>query len=316
MSVFSPEVVDRVVAHMNEDHRADNVAIARANGFPEAMSVTMTGLDERAGFWSVTDASGTHELAVDWPDGPISERPQIREEVVKVFDAAQEQISFAKRIRETSWGSHQETEGAGFMAGIMRGQAPLADYVALVAQHYFLYEALEAETARHADDPRLQKLDPPALRRLHALHRDLEFLIGTQWRDEIAPTTNTRAYVDRIREVSNEGWIEGLIAHHYTRYLGDLSGGQMIAKRMREQHGFASDGVAFYEFDELGAIPEFKDAYRAELDRVGLTLDEAGQQRFLDEVGIAYRFNTGVFEDLASAKAGAASQATAASVTS
>ncbi|WP_250544226.1 biliverdin-producing heme oxygenase [Canibacter zhuwentaonis] len=53
-------------------------------------------------------------------------------------------------------------------------------------------------------------------------------------------------------------WHAGIVAHHYTRYLGDLSGGQMIAKRIRSQHGLESDSVAFYEFAELGDLNEFK----------------------------------------------------------
>ena len=68
----------------------------------------------------------------------------------------------------------------------------------------------------------------------------------------------TAAYADRIREIAAEGWLPGIIAHHYTRYLGDLSGGQMIAKRVKKQFGFERAGIAFYDFTELGDLGEFK----------------------------------------------------------
>ncbi|MDT0202351.1 DUF2470 domain-containing protein [Nocardioides sp. AE5] len=85
---FEPQVIDAVLAHMNGDHTEDNLVIARANGHPDATSATMTGLDGDAGVWSVTDPAGEHELRITWPGGPISERPEIRREVVVVFEAA------------------------------------------------------------------------------------------------------------------------------------------------------------------------------------------------------------------------------------
>jgi len=95
-----------------------------------------------------------------------------------------------------------------------------------------------------------------------------------------------------------EGWAGGFIAHHYTRYLGDLSGGQAIARLVSRQHGFEGDGVAFYDFAELGPIPHFKKAYREALDSLGAELSDAERQRMCDEVREAYRFNTETFRDL------------------
>lgn len=184
------------------------------------------------------------------------------------------------------------------MADLLRGKGTLDDYIELSAQHYFMYEALEAASIRLLDDPQLAALHPPALLRLTALERDLEHLLGSDWRSRISPADATAAYAQRMLEVGESVWTAGIIAHHYTRYLGDLSGGQVIVRRMVKQFGFERDGVAFYDFSELGDLDAFKNAYRRLLDEYGATLDDAEQQRMLDEVREAYRFNTEVFIDL------------------
>ncbi|WGD37269.1 DUF2470 domain-containing protein [Lysinibacter sp. HNR] len=87
MTSFPPEVVAAVLNHMNNDHTADSLIIARAFGRPEATTATMTGIDDTAGTWSVTDSDGTAELRVPWGQS-ISERAQIRREVVLLYREA------------------------------------------------------------------------------------------------------------------------------------------------------------------------------------------------------------------------------------
>ena len=215
-------------------------------------------------------------------------------------------IPFSQALREGTWSDHSDSEGAGFMEGIMRGTATREDYVALVVQHFYMYEALEAVAADLAQDPAVQPFLNEALIRMPALERDLEFLVGADWREQIAAVPAAAAYAARIREVGAEGWAAGFVAHHYTRYLGDLSGGQMIARRVAKQHEFADTGAEFYDFSALGDLAEFKTGYRAALDALGAALSEGERARTLDEVRAAYRFNTEVFIDLARAKAATA----------
>ncbi|TYL55386.1 DUF2470 domain-containing protein [Nocardioides sp. BGMRC 2183] len=89
MTTFEPAVVDAVLAHMNDDHVEDNLLIVRANGAPGAASAVMIGLDTEAGVWeAVGPEGGTEHVRVPWPAGPISERAEIRREVVALYDAA------------------------------------------------------------------------------------------------------------------------------------------------------------------------------------------------------------------------------------
>jgi len=88
---------------------------------------------------------------------------------------------------------------------------------------------------------------------MSALVADLEFLLGADWRAQISPLPSAVRYVDRINEVAAEGWSGGFIAHHYTRYMGDLSGGQAIGRLMQRHFGFDTNGVGFYLFDQIAS---------------------------------------------------------------
>lgn len=214
-----------------------------------------------------------------------------------------ETISFSTALRERSRTAHSGSEHAGFMDDLMRGNGTREDYVALVAQHWFIYEALEGAEARMKESPIAAPFLSDKLTRLPALEADLEFLIGSDWRSQIAPLPTTVRYVDRIREVGAT-WPGGFVAHHYTRYLGDLSGGLFIGKLMARQFGFDTNGIGFYIFAEIGDPASFKDVYRTQLDAAGWDDDE--RERVIDEVLAAYQFNTDLFIDLAAAKSAAA----------
>ena len=212
-------------------------------------------------------------------------------------------IPFSQALRERTWSGHGESEGAGFMADLMNGKGSRDDYISLVAQHFFIYEAIEAAAERMKNDPVAAAFISSKLTRLPAIEADLRFLIGEDWREQIAPLPTTARYVARINEVAAT-WNGGFVAHHYTRYLGDLSGGQVIRSLMQRQYGFETNGVGFYLFSDIAKPREFKVTYRAQLDSVPWS--DAERERVIDEVLIAYRFNTELFIDLATAKASAA----------
>ena len=71
----------------------------------------------------------------------------------------------------------------------------------------------------------------------------LDIIMGPMWREKQIPTEACNKYCYRINEVAEKDPYL-LIAHHYTRYIGDLSGGQIlkgIAKKAlnpREGEGF------------------------------------------------------------------------------
>ncbi|MEX0153910.1 heme oxygenase (biliverdin-producing) [Microbacterium sp. LMI1-1-1.1] len=209
-------------------------------------------------------------------------------------------VPFSSALRERSSSAHSSSEHAGFMADLINGSGTREDYVALVTQHWFIYEALEAATERMRADPVASVFISDKLTRLPALEADLAFLIGPDWRDRVAPLPTTQAYVSRIRRVAAT-WPGGFVAHHYTRYLGDLSGGIFIGRLMQRRFGFDTNGIGFYLFHDIADPKAFKCVYREQLDAA--PWDDAEKERVIDEVLVAYRFNTELFEDLARAKA-------------
>lgn len=98
--IFDADVVSAILHHMNDDHTDDNLLIARAFSAADAEGITgavMTGFDGDGGVWDVTRVGGVSELRVDWPGGPISERPAVRREVVALYDAACEKLGVEPR---------------------------------------------------------------------------------------------------------------------------------------------------------------------------------------------------------------------------
>lgn len=85
---FSEDIVQAVLNHMNGDHTDDNVLIAQAFGDPDAETSQMVGLDENEGTWVFTVAGDQRLLDVPWPAGQISERAEIRREIVVLYDKA------------------------------------------------------------------------------------------------------------------------------------------------------------------------------------------------------------------------------------
>lgn len=96
---FDEAIVAAVLHHMNDDHRDDSLLIARAFA-QEGDAVTdavMVGLDGDAGIWSISRGGESEQLRVPWPGGSISERPEVRREVVALYDLACERLGVAPR---------------------------------------------------------------------------------------------------------------------------------------------------------------------------------------------------------------------------
>lgn len=204
---------------------------------------------------------------------------------------------FSAVLRERTAGDHRDAETSPFMAALMKGDLPLAGYTDMLAQHAYAYEVLESPSPEVAEDPVVAPFAHPGLLRTEALIADLTDLVGPDWRTVHPAIPATERYVERLREVGST-WPGGYIAHHYTRYLGDLSGGQFIGRVASRTYELTPErGGRFPLFDQLGDLDEFKQGYRAALDAAPWDRDE--QSRVIEEIRAAYRLNSDVFADLA-----------------
>ncbi|WP_210586860.1 heme oxygenase (biliverdin-producing) [Streptomyces sp. GESEQ-35] len=205
--------------------------------------------------------------------------------------------SFSTLIRTASHEQHVEAETSTFMSDLLGGKLGVDAYTRYTEQLWFVYEALETGAGRLASDPVAGPFIQPELFRLPALERDLEHLRGPDWRATLTALPATRSYATRIAECA-DAWPAGYIAHHYTRYLGDLSGGQIIRDKAERTWGFArkGDGVRFYVFEEIANPAAFKRGYRELLDQVHA--DDLEKQRIIGECKRAFALNTAVFRAL------------------
>ncbi|MFD7022456.1 heme oxygenase (biliverdin-producing) [Promicromonospora sukumoe] len=209
-------------------------------------------------------------------------------------------VPLSALLRERTRAAHGEANSEQFIEELLSGGLSRAAHADLSAQLLPVYEALEEASAALGDDTQGDEsrgagLVFTELARVPALERDLAFLYGPAWRDEIRILPATRAYADHIREVG--GSLPHYAAHSYTRYLGDLSGGQIVKRMMKQHYGLEEEGVAFYTFPDIPKVKVFKDAYRDALDQLDLDDDEVTAT--LDETLLAFTLNRAVFTELA-----------------
>lgn len=201
-------------------------------------------------------------------------------------------------LKEATAQAHETAENSGFMERLLSGQIPVEGVSQFTGQLWFIYDALERTVSSLAGTSILESIADERLERRGALEADLQHLIGEQWRDELRILPATAAYVARLEELNEKGQEHRVLAHHYVRYLGDISGGQVIAARLNVQYDIDPQGLNFYDFSELGKIPPYRAAYRDNLDKIQLT--DGQRQELVEEARQAFAFNTEVFRELGS----------------
>jgi heme oxygenase len=208
-------------------------------------------------------------------------------------------LGLADLLREQTRFVHEQAENAPFMGHLIAGELPLAAYSALAAQNHAIYEALEGVSEKWRHDAVAGPFVIDELLRLPQLESDLAYLLGADWRSHArqlrVPATDR--YVAHIREVCTN-WSAGFVAHHYVRYLGDLSGGQIIHRSLERHYGeIGRQGASFYVFDRIAKIKPFRDLYRVLLDQAAISV--ADRERLVAEAVTAFELNRAVFVDLA-----------------
>lgn len=213
-----------------------------------------------------------------------------------VDDLTRQPPSFSAAVREATWQDHESNERSAFMQALLDGDLPIDGYGRLAAQQWFVYAVLEDAAAVMCTDPVAAPFVTDALTRRPSIEADLQVLVGDDWSHRIEALPATTAYCDRIRAVCFER-SGPFVAHHYTRYMGDLSGGQHIARVVRRAYGLDPQrGAAFFHFAGIDDARAFKDSYRARLDAAPWTPGE--RDAVIDEVRTAYRLNRELIADL------------------
>jgi heme oxygenase len=208
--------------------------------------------------------------------------------------------SLAARLRQETRQNHVEAERSGIMRRLLSRSLDLGTYVALLRNLLPVYQTLEEEMERHQADQVVAPFHHPGLARSAALEADLAELAGPDWR-ALPVIPEAAAYAERIRAAARQDPAL-LVAHGYVRYLGDLSGGQILKRIVAETFELApGSGVGFYEFPALGDLDAFKHRYRAALDALS-PLPERADQIVREAIG-GFEANTRLFAGLETGRA-------------
>ena len=202
----------------------------------------------------------------------------------------------ATQLREGTSKSHTMAENVNFIKSFLGGVIDKGSYKEMLSKLYFVYEAIENAMEKNKDHEYIKPIYFPELNRTDSLKEDLIFHYGEDWLENVTLSKATLDYVNRINAISKEK-PELLVAHAYTRYLGDLSGGQILKKIAQRSMGLeGSKGLAFYEFKEVSDEAQFKLNYKAALDSLPIKENEASQ--IIAEANTAFTLNMNIFSEL------------------
>lgn len=200
------------------------------------------------------------------------------------------ELTFAtasERLRHETKLVHREAERSGFLADLIRGKAGRSAYALYLRNLAPIYAALESaleSSLERRASPLLAPFRQPGLRRSPRLLADLHALVGSAWRSlpELAEARRYAIALEAADEVS-------LAAHAYTRYLGDLSGGQILRDVLAKSLTLPETALSFYAFPGLHDLAAAKEAVRRSLD--GLEARGRAADALIAAAKDAFRFN-------------------------
>ena len=170
-------------------------------------------------------------------------------------------------LKELTWDHHKNAESQEFVKELRSGNNTKERYATLLFNLHPQYNILETFA-------RLYNLVDT--RRAPAIHADYHELWDEteQFQPKALPVV--KEYMDHIMSIQEDP--DKLMAHIYVRHMGDLSGGQMIAKKV-------PGSGTMYQFNEDVSV--LKEKIRARLD-----------DSMADEAKIAFDFATKLFQQM------------------
>lgn len=198
------------------------------------------------------------------------------------------------QLRYQTQAAHTQTEDAGFVKRLFKGECTNQEYYAYLWSLHQVYQQLEQALTLNRAHALVSPIYFEELFRTTSLEQDL-----SEWQNFSAKIPQALSIVaQEYRQHLNHLAMtapELLVAHAYVRYLGDLSGGQILAKIMSRRFPDGR-GLNFYSFP-FDNIAGMKKSFREGLDLIGQT-SEAVTQAICGEAIRAFELNSKVFEAL------------------
>ena len=204
--------------------------------------------------------------------------------------------NLAEQLRQGTTKSHSMAENVSFVKSFLGGVVDKKSYRTLLANLFFVYSAIEEEMYRNKNHHAILPIYFDQLNRKKSLEKDLSYYYGSDWLSLVSPSPITQIYVDRIHEIG-KNQPELLVAHVYTRYMGDLSGGQILKNIAKNAMQLSDDyGTEFYVFRDIKNDKEFKQKYRKALDSISVTENQV--DLIISEANVAFNLNMKMFQEL------------------
>ncbi len=207
--------------------------------------------------------------------------------------------SLVQQLRRATRDLHARAERTGIVASILAGTATRSAYAVYLRNLLPVYQAMEHALEQYRDTPGIGALTWPALYRAPGIIADIAELAGPGGLESLPLLPAAERYAARIAWAgAGDGGL--LLAHAYTRYLGDLSGGQILARRLGQIFGPDFQATAFMAFPGIGDVAVFAKAFRARLnDALDLVADPEGVVR---EALVAFDLNIALSCEVADAQ--------------
>ena len=207
--------------------------------------------------------------------------------------------NLASQLREGTKQSHRLAESTTYMQCFLKGELRQEPFRRFLSNLYFVYDALEAELFKHRHHIAIGSIYFPQLNRKANLEADLAYYYGDNWKTKIAASEATKNYVSHLHQITTTEPIL-LVAHSYARYMGDLSGGQVLKNIARVTLSLPDGlGTRFYEFDTfptIDAIQRFKQQYRNGLNFLPISRELVAI--IVDEANYALKLNRDLLDSL------------------
>jgi len=210
-------------------------------------------------------------------------------------------VDLSKALKAGTKSVHRAAENVRFVRDFLRGQVSRESYIELLKALYHIYDAMEKALDSLPEE--LRHCDFSVLRRTETLAEDIRYFTGVGDDVELdvgTPSPTAKTYVERLARISKDTPLL-VLSHAYTRYLGDLSGGQILAKAAVKAYGLPEGncGIKFYQFEKVGTTAQdskvFKKMYRSSLDALQLSAQDA--DALVKEANTAFIMNMLIFEE-------------------
>jgi heme oxygenase len=202
---------------------------------------------------------------------------------------------FCESVKAATARLHEQAQTHPFISSLMGGSLNVGAYAHYVQALQPVYQVLE-EVMKDLDDMVVGVFDHRGLDRSDRMIADLS-RFGVPTDDRVSAAT--RNYCGAIAASAADP--HRLLAHHYTRYLGDMAGGQVISRLMQRHYNidhYNIDAVSltFYDFSALGDTHHYRKQYKNLLDLLPWSPTE--QAEYIAESQVAFQLNIELFDEL------------------